>query len=317
LNSPTDNLPQPRVVVCGSINIDLVVRCQQIPMPGQTVTADSASEICGGKGANQAVGAALAGGQVHMIGRTGDDAFGGRLRANLERHEVDCSAVSPTENSTSGMAVIAVENSGQNSIMVVPGANGKVSPADVQEQRKLIESADVLLLQLEIPTPSVIAAVEIARRSGVRCILDPAPVAPRWTNELLAVDLVCPNESEAAAITGIEISTLENAKAAALQLQARGAKNVAVTMGEKGVVLLAGKTFHHIAPLPIEPVDTTGAGDAFAGALAVEWAKTSDLLRAAQFASIAGALAATKFGAQQSLASRNKINAIRNQICNG
>ncbi|MCA9145914.1 MAG: ribokinase [Planctomycetales bacterium] len=315
MTSENENTTAPRIVVCGSINMDLVVRCQEIPRPGQTIAAESATEICGGKGANQAVAAAKVGGRVQMIGRVGNDAFAGRLRVNLEKHEVDCRAVLPTDDCTSGLAVIALERSGQNSIMVVPGANGKVSEADVRDHRQMIESADVLMLQLEIPTPSVIAAIRIAKRCGVRCILDPAPVAADWTDELLDVDLVCPNETEAAAITGIEINTLEDAQQAALQLQARGAKNVAVTMGEKGTVLLAGESFHHVAPTPIQPVDTTAAGDAFAGALAVEWAKTSDLLQAARFASIAGALAATKLGAQQSLANRNAIEAIRNQTC--
>lgn len=251
-----------------------------------------------------------------MIGRVGSDAFADRLQANLAMHEVDCRAVTSTDDCTSGLAVIAVERSGQNSIMVVPGANGEVSVDDVQDHHEVIESADVLMLQLEIPTPSVIAAIQIARQSGVCCILDPAPVATDWTDELLDVDLVCPNETEAAAITGLDINTLDDARTAALQLQRRGAKNVAVTMGEKGTVLLDGETFHHIQPTLIHPVDTTAAGDAFAGALAVEWPKTSNLLRATKFASIAGALAATKFGAQQSLANRNEIEAIRNQTWN-
>ncbi|TWU55855.1 Ribokinase [Rubripirellula reticaptiva] len=295
--------------------MDLVVCCQEMPKPGQTITAESASEICGGKGANQAVGAAMVGGQVRMIGRVGSDAFADRLHANLAKHNVDCSTVATTADCTSGLAVITVESSGQNSILVVPGANGKVSVSDVQDHREVIACADVLMLQLEIPTPSVIAAIRIAKQYNVRCILDPAPVARDWTDELLDVDLVCPNETEAAAITGIEINTIEDARSAALQLQSRGAKNVAVTMGEKGTVLLDGETFHHVAPTPIQPVDSTAAGDAFASALAVEWARTSNLLQATRFASIAGALAATKFGAQQSLANRIEIDALRIQTC--
>ena len=199
-----------------------------------------------------------------------------------------------------------------NAMMVVPGANGQLLESNIEHHRKLIESADVLMLQLEIPTPSVIAAIQIAKRCGVRCILDPAPVATDWTDELLDVDLVCPNETEAAALTGIEINSIEDAEAAARQLQTRGAKNAIVTLGEKGTVLLTGESFQHIPPTPIQAVDTTAAGDAFASALAVEWANTSDLLHATRFASVAGALAATKFGAQQSLANRNEINALRN-----
>lgn len=296
--------------------MDLVVRCQEMPKPGQTVTAESASEVCGGKGANQAVGAAMVGGRVRMIGRVGSDAFADRLNANLAKHGVDCDAVSKTADCTSGLAVITVDRSGENSIMVIPGANGKVSVSYVQSHRETIAAADVLMLQLEIPTPSVIAAIQIAKQNGVRCILDPAPVAADWTDKLLDVDLVCPNETEASAITGIEIHTIDDARTAARQLQSRGAKHVAVTMGEKGTVLLEGETFHHVAPTAIDPVDTTAAGDAFASALAVEWARTSNLLQATRFASIAGALAATKFGAQQSIANRNEIDAKRNQTCN-
>ncbi|WP_166820483.1 ribokinase [Thalassoroseus pseudoceratinae] len=306
------NHSAPRIVVCGSINMDLVVRCQTIPKPGQTIAAESVTEVCGGKGANQAVAAAKVGGRVQMIGRVGNDAFARRLQANLEQYHVDCQAVLSTDDCASGLAIIALESSGQNAIMVVPGANGQLLESDIQSHHQLIESADVLMLQLEIPTPSVIAAIDIAKQCGVRCILDPAPVAAEWTDGLLDVDLVCPNESEAAAITGIEIDSIEDARTAAQQLINRGAKNAIITLGDRGTVLLADDSFHHIAPTPIQPVDTTAAGDAFASALAVEWANTSNLLQATQFASVAGALAATKFGAQQSLADRNEINARRN-----
>lgn len=315
MTSEPENSPAPRIAVCGSINMDLVIRCVEIPKPGQTVSAESASEICGGKGANQAVAAAMVGGAVQMIGRLGNDAFSSRLRANLEKYSVDCHAVLTTNNCASGLAVIALEHSGQNSIMVVPGANGNLSESDVLDHRQIIESADLLMLQLEIPTSSVVAAIRIAKRGGVRCILDPAPVAADWTDELLDVDLACPNESEAATLTGIEINTPDDARRAAIQLQSRGARNVAVTMGEKGTVLLEGDSFHHVPPTPIDPVDTTAAGDAFASALAVEWATTSNLLHSTRFANVAGALAATKFGAQRSLANRNEIDAMRNQTC--
>jgi ribokinase len=303
----------PNIVVCGSINMDLVVRCASLPTPGETIAAQSASEVCGGKGANQAVAAAKAGGRVQMIGRVGSDAFANRLMSNLVEQGIDADHVLRTADCTSGLAVVAVERSGQNLILLVAGANGRVSEADVRSDRAIIKSADALLLQLEIPTSTVIAAIRIAKQAGVRCILDPAPVAVDWDDELLAVDLVCPNETEAAAITGMTIHTIADAHEAAKQLQRRGSKNVAITLGEKGVALLTESAFHHVEAISVQAVDTTAAGDAFAGALGVYWAQTNDLVESVRYANIAGAIAATRHGAQPSLATRQEIEAMRNQ----
>jgi ribokinase len=304
----------PNIVVCGSINMDLVVRCESLPIAGETITAQSANEVCGGKGANQAVAAARAGGRVRMIGRVGSDAFANRLMTNLIDQGVDNAGVLCTADCTSGLAVVAVEDSGQNAILIVAGANALVSVADIQSARSVIESADALLLQLEVPTSTVIAAIRIAKQAGVRCILDPAPVAKPWDDELLAVDLVCPNEFEASAITGISIHTIDDAHQAAKQLMRRGSKNVAITLGEKGVALLTEDAFHHIQAISVQAVDTTAAGDGFAGALGVRWAQTNDLVESVRFANIAGAIAATRHGAQPSLATRQEIESLRNPI---
>ncbi|QDV26199.1 ribokinase [Aureliella helgolandensis] len=312
MNNENTGPIEPIIAVCGSINMDLVVRCQALPVVGQTVTAESATEVCGGKGANQAVAAAKAGGKVTLIGRVGDDAFANRLITNLHQQRVGCDRVSATSNCASGLAIVAVEDSGHNAIMLVPGANGHVSLEDIQANQSAIAGASVLLLQLEIPTASVLAAIRIARDAGVRCVLDPAPVCQDWTDELLQVDLVCPNETEAAAITGLPVATLAEAETAARQLQQRGARHVIITLGERGVLVLFGKELHHVQATPIRPVDTTAAGDAFAGALSVRWAETDDLLEAVRFASVAGALAATRPGAQPSLASRHEIESLRN-----
>ena len=291
--------------------MDLVVRCASLPLPGQTIAADAVSEVCGGKGANQAVAASKAGGNVSMIGRVGSDAFAKRLTTNLVDHGIDCKAVQPAADCASGLAIVTVESSGQNSILLVAGANDKVSPADIEAQQHTIMSADVLLLQLELPTDSVIAAIQIAKQAGVRCILDPAPVAIDWTDALLAVDLVCPNETEASDITGLKVDTVVDAQAAAKQLHDRGVKHVVITLGEKGTLLFSNDVFHHIEATPIEAVDTTAAGDAFAGALGVRWVETDDLLESVRFACVAGAIAATRQGAQPSLATRNEIEALR------
>lgn len=293
--------------------MDQVVRCASLPLPGQTVAADSIAEICGGKGANQAVAASKAGGDVCLIGRVGSDALADRLRSNLITHGVDCGAVQATPECSSGLAIVAVEQSGENSILLVSGSNGRVSESDVRDHQALINQADILLLQLEIPTPSVLTAIEIARQAGVRCVLDPAPVASDWSDGLLQVDLLCPNESEAAEITGLPVASISDAQTAAKQLRSRGAQNVAITLGENGTLLLLADEFHHVPATAINAVDTTAAGDAFAGALSVRWAETDDLLESIRFASVAGAIAAMRHGAQPSLATRKEIEEMRNQ----
>jgi ribokinase len=297
----------PRVAVLGSINMDLVVRCAVLPSPGQTIAGSSVDEICGGKGANQAVAAARAGGKVAMIGRIGNDGFGARMLVNLHDEQINCRHVQDTAHCPTGVAFICVEDSGQNAIIYVPGANGCVTVADVEAARSAIESADVLLLQLETPVDSVLAAIRIAKAAGVRTILDPAPAPHRCPDELLDVDLICPNESEAAAITGSPVETITQAQAAARTLHERGARHVVITLGGRGALLVDDDTTQLIEPFAIRPVDTTAAGDAFAGALAVAWASGRPLLEAITFASAAGALAASHAGAQPSLPTRDEI----------
>lgn len=313
MSSQPTELPAPNIVVVGSINMDLVVRCASLPVAGQTIAAESASEVCGGKGANQAVAAAKAGGRVRMLGRVGSDAFANRLMTNLAQHHVDCSTVLRTSECSSGLAIVAVENSGQNSILLLAGANGHVSTADVQAAHAMIAEADILLLQLEVPVAAVVEAIHIASQNHVRCILDPAPVARDFSDALLQVDLVCPNETEAAEITGLPVASVADAERAARQLHDRGVKHVVITLGDNGAVVLTDGAFHHIRPQSVDAVDTTAAGDAFAGALAVYWAETDDLLEAVRFASVAGAIAATRHGAQPSLATRSEIEMMRNR----
>ncbi|EMI16752.1 Ribokinase, bacterial [Rhodopirellula maiorica SM1] len=301
------NQKRPQITVVGSINMDLVVCCDRFARPGETITASSSSEISGGKGANQAVAAALAGSDVRMVGRVGDDAFAGTLLNNLRLHDIDCDGVSETQDCPSGLAVVTVEASGQNAIMLVQGANGRVTQQDIESQRNAIETADVVLLQLEIPLDAVLATIAIAKQAGVRTILDPAPAPRVWSDELLDVDLVCPNETEAAAITGRPVETIEDANNAAQELHRRGCKNVVITLGDRGSVLYTNNTLHHFTAHKITAVDTTAAGDAFAGALGVRWAETNDLAKAVRFASAAGAIAASRHGAQPSMGTRSMI----------
>ena len=297
----------PSIAVLGSINMDLVVRSPALPKPGQTILADSCVECCGGKGANQAVAAARAGGNVALVGRVGDDAFAGRLLANLQRENVDCQWVRSTANCCSGLAIVSVERSGQNSIVVVPGANAHLSVADVDAARSAIESAEILLVQLETPLDAVLAAIEIAVANQVRVVLDPAPVPATCPNKLLGVDLVCPNQSEAAAIVGAPVESVAQAESAAEELHSRGARLVVITLGRQGTLFFDGRASQLVEPYPVTAVDTTAAGDAFAGALSVYWAEGNQLIDTIRFGNAAGALAASRPGAQPSLAVRDQI----------
>ncbi|MDA7873831.1 ribokinase [bacterium] len=310
MNAKTLNGPHaPRITVLGSINMDLVVRCTELPLAGQTLLAQSSSEFCGGKGANQAVAAALSGGEVSMLGAVGDDAFATRLINNLRMHGVNCDSTTQHDGVASGLAIIAVDLSGQNSIMVVPGANSKLSKSSVQAAETLLKGSDCLMIQLETPIESVLEGIRLARRYGVRVILDPAPAPSEIVPSLLQVDLICPNETEASDLTQMPVTNAKEAKAAAKQLQDLGAKNVVITMGSEGAILRQGETTTLIPAIPVDAIDTTAAGDAFAGALAVRWSQTNNLLNAVRYANAAGAIAASRAGAQTSIATQKEIEA--------
>jgi len=297
----------PKIVVLGSINMDLMVRCQRLPRPGETVSALSFEEVSGGKGANQAVAAARAGGRVSMIGRLGDDGYSATLRANLVREGINCEGVWSTQHCPSGIAIVTVEASGENSIVVVPGANRQLETADVARHTTTIRDADCLLLQLEVPVASVLAAIRTASGGKVRVILTPAPMPADWNEELLGVDLICPNQAEASQLAGFSVDSFEAAERAARIIQQRGAKRVVITMGAQGAAALDGETFHRIRAFPTSVIDTTAAGDAFTGALAVCWAETNSLEQGLRFASVAAALTVSKSGAQPSLPTRETI----------
>lgn len=309
----TSNLGEPpTIVVLGSINMDLVARCDALPLRGQTLTAKSFAEIPGGKGANQAVAASRAGATVSMIGRVGNDTFSGRLIEDLEADQINVKSVQRSEG-PSGVAMITVADDGENQIVVVPGANGCMAPMDVDQCADLIASADVLLLQLEIPMDCVLRAIKVARGVNTRVILDPAPVPNEWPDELLAVDLICPNETETASLTGGPVETSDQIEAAARQLHQRGAKAVAITLGARGTFLFDGETLSHIEPFPTDAVDATAAGDAFAGAVAVRWAESNSLVDAIRFGNAAGSIAASWAGAKPSLPTRLEIAARQNR----
>jgi len=287
------------ILVIGSLNADLVVRAPRFPAPGETIQGEDLATIPGGKGANQAVAAARLGAQVAMIGRVGSDAFGSMLIENLRQNRVDASRVLPDENAATGTAIIVVNADGQNSIVLSPGANGKITPADIKPAS--IPPATLLLLQFEIPLETVVYAARLAKEKGLRVLLNPAPARPVPEELLGLCDLLLPNETELALLTGEPVGDLASAEAAARRLVRRGARNVIVTLGENGALLVNEERTKHIPSFKVAVVDTTAAGDAFVGGLAVGLLDGRTLEDAVQYGCACGALAVTKFGAQPSL----------------
>lgn len=296
----------PRIVVLGSINLDLVIRSQRLPAAGETVIARSSTEVCGGKGANQAVAAARMGGQVAMIGAVGNDAYGRRMRENLERSSIQTAAVA-TADSASGLAVVAVDDQGQNQILVSPGANFTVTADQVDQQAALLADCDTLLCQLELPIATVLHAVRLANQLGKRVILDPAPVPTDFPPSLFAVGLLCPNQTEAEQLLGHPIGSTDQALQAVQQLVRRGCGGAIITLGGDGAVICDGQRSEWLPPHDVPAVDSTAAGDAFAGALAAAWHADRSLAEAARLAMAAAALSVTRPGAQPSLPTEGEV----------
>jgi ribokinase len=293
------------ILVVGSLNADLVVRAPRFPQPGETISGEDLQVIPGGKGANQAVGAARLGANVSMLGRVGQDNFGDFLLDNLTNNKVNGSRVVRDDSST-GTAIIVVDSTGQNSIVLSPGANGKVTPADVEGAS--FPAGGLLLLQLEVPTPTVLRAAQRARDHGTRVILNPAPAQP-LPDELIALaEFIVPNETELSLLSGMEVKDVSSAKEAAHALMQRGAKSVIVTLGSKGALIVNGETSTQIDAFPVEVVDTTAAGDAFIAGFAVKLSEQASVPEAVRFGCACGALAATKFGAQPSLPTREEVD---------
>jgi ribokinase len=299
-----------KIVVIGSLNMDLVGCAPRIPVVGETIVGHKFFSEPGGKGANQAYAAATLGGRVAMLGRVGNDEFGREMRSNLEKVGCDVSGLASIEGATSGIALIFVADTGQNSIIIVPGANDMFSPADVDGAQEYLKNAALVLLQLENPLPTVLAAARAAHRAGARVILDPAPAQP-VPEELFALcDVITPNETEAAILADLPPSSLnpEQAVAIARKLQNRKAKTVIVKLGEQGCMLVEGEQSQLVPAPKVKAVDTTAAGDVFNAGLAVALSEGLDLTAACKFANRAAALSVTKLGTQIATPSRAEVD---------
>jgi ribokinase len=298
----------PQIVVVGSSNMDLVVKSARIPVPGETILGGEFLMVPGGKGANQAVAAAKLGVPVAFVARLGNDLFGRKSLDNFRLEGVDTTYVTLTSDAPSGVALITVDEAGNNAIVVAPGANARLSPEDVRRAQAAIQSAGALVAQLEVPMNTVQCAAEIACEAGVPFLLNPAP-AQRLSPELLGrCAVLTPNETEAQILTGIEVVDADSAGRAADVLLRAGAKAVIVTMGSKGFLLADTEGTEFVPGLEVKAVDATAAGDAFMGSLAVALAEGRDLREAAAFANHVAAISVTRLGAQPSMPTRHEVD---------
>ena len=293
------------VIVLGSINMDLVATTPRLPLPGETLMGLEFFTVSGGKGANQAVACSRLGVPTHLIGRVGGDEFGQSLLAGLKESGVGTEAVFVDTSTSSGVAAIAVAAGGENQIIVIPGANGRIDRTEITQLEKLLPTAALLLLQLEIPLEIVMIAAQAAVKAGVPVILDPAPMPTIFPSELYPlIEIITPNQTEASQLVGFLVLDQATATRAAQELIARGVKNAVVKLGDQGAVCATATDCFFVPAFAVEAVDTVAAGDAFNGGLAAGLVEGMSLRSALVWAAAAGAIATTKPGAQSSLGDR-------------
>jgi ribokinase len=294
-----------RIVVVGSSNTDMILKLERIPRPGETILGGEFVTAAGGKGANQAVAAARAGGDVTMIARVGRDMFGERAIDGLVECGINVEHVS-YDKAPSGVALIFVSDDGENSIGVGSGANAKLTPADVRKAKPAIANADVVVMQLETPLETIQAAADLAD-AETTVILNPAPARPLPDKLLKKVSILTPNETETELLTGVKVTNDASCKKAADILLRKGVETVIITLGSRGAFVATATETHLVPGFKVKQVDTTAAGDTFNGALAVALAEGQSLTEAVRFANAAGALSVTRMGAQPSVPTRQEI----------
>jgi ribokinase len=291
----------PRICVIGACNIDLLSYVPRLPKLGETLHGDRFQIGFGGKGANQAVMAAKLGAKVSMVSKLGQDVFGNDTLANFQRFNVDTQHVLFTDQAFSGVAPIAVDRDGNNSIIIVTGANDLLTVEEVEAARPTIAAANVLVCQLEIPLEVSLAALRIAREHGVRTIFNPAPARAELPEECYRLsDVFCPNQTETELLTGLSADSVEQAEQAARVLLARGAASVLITLGEAGSLLVTAGAVTHVPVEPVQATDTTGAGDCFVGSLAFFMASGQPLEEAIRRANLIASISVQAGGTQTS-----------------
>jgi ribokinase len=299
---------QAKVLVIGSLNMDLVARAERLPRAGETLSGDSFATVPGGKGANQAVAAARLGAQVAMIGCVGADAYGQELRQALVAEGIDCQGVRVAQGVATGVAMIVVDANSQNAIVIVAGGNGQLECADIERFDHLLQGVDVVVCQLEVPYAVVAFALQRAHEAGKTVILNPAPVnGPLPEHWLAWIDYLVPNETEAQALTGLPVASVNDAQRAAQHMHQAGAHKVIVTLGERGVLFAQDAQCQHYPGRKVQALDTTAAGDTFVGGFAAALARGLDESQAIAFGQAAAALSVTRAGAQPSIPTQAQV----------
>ncbi len=294
---------QGKILIVGSLNMDLVVNVARHPQIGETILGGKFETFPGGKGANQAVAAARMGSAVKMIGCVGQDGFGDELRANAAKDGIDIQHIAVNEKEATGIALITVDAEGQNTIVVASGANLALTPTSLRAAQQAFADADVLVTQLESPLETVSEALAVAVEHNLKVVLNPAPAQPLSADILSKVDYLIPNEREAMQVIGAE--TLDSAID---QLLGMGVRNLIITLGEKGVLIVTVDGRTQIPPYPVKAIDTVAAGDAFVGAFATGLAEGMSVEQAVQLGNAAAAISVTRHGAQPSLPTRKEVN---------
>jgi ribokinase len=306
---------KPKIVVVGSSNMDLVVKSSRIPAKGETILGGDFIMTPGGKGANQAVAAAKLGAEVYFVAKLGDDIFGRQSLSNFQKVGIHTEYVVQTKEAPSGVALITVDDAGDNVIVVAPGANLKLSPEDVKKAQPAIAASGAVAAQLEVPLETVEFAARLANDAGVPFILNPAPARKLSAVFLRMVDVLTPNETEAGILTGVEVTDRKSAQIAAKDLLHSGVKAVILTMGAQGYLLATGDAVEFVPSIKVNAVDATAAGDAFTGSLGVGLAQGKTLHQAALFANHVAALSVMKMGAQSSMPDAEQVEAfMKHQI---
>lgn len=298
-----------RITVVGSANVDMIMKLERLPRPGETVTGGAFRQVFGGKGANQAVAAARAGGDVTFIAGVGDDDFGRAAIQNFQQDGIDTEYIVVAAGVATGCALILIDNKGENSIAVAPGANYALPPSHIDACAETLRASDLIIMQREIPAPTIQAVLSLAEAAGVPVQFNFAPVHTDGLSVSAAMTTLIVNEIEAAMLTGLPVETPEEAERAADALRTQGPACVVVTLGADGAIIVSETVHARVPAFSVIPVDTTAAGDVFCGAFAVAIVEGQSLPDAARFASAAAAICVTRLGAQPSVPRREEIEA--------
>ncbi len=304
---------RPKIAVIGSNMIDLITNVRRMPRRGETIDAPSFDMGFGGKGANQAVAASKLGADVVMVTKVGGDMFGREVKRNFESFGIDTSFVEHVENVSNGVAPIFVDESGDNYILIVKGANSFLKEEDIDRASGLLSECDLILLQLEIPLESVYHAIDFGFRNGIPVVLNPAPARKLDFQHICKVDFLIPNETELEILTGLPVQTDEQVQQAAKSLLKKGVKTVIITLGERGSMLVQDAGIRHVPAVKVETKDTTGAGDAYIGSLAYYLVSTKDLAKSMECANLYAALSTLKTGTQKAFIGKDEFEKHMNQ----